>query len=153
MAEADAKVEVLGSDEEEFGYGSEGAWDSDDDWWSDSSEEEEGPDWVVRTRQQIADAQPHDDDFWNCHTCAKQVLGTTFVSYPANADTGAPAVRVHIFECALAFRKEWNMVWDWELAPGEPKEGFNPDGTKIGSLEDSNICTRRKKEKRKNRHQ
>jgi hypothetical protein len=94
------------------------------DWWSDSDEEAEGPDWVVRTKQQIADAQPHDDDFWNCWHCKKQVLGPTFVSYPANEEKKAPAVRVHIFECALTFRKEYNMVWDWELAPGVPKEGM-----------------------------
>ena len=115
---------------------------------SDTDEEEEGPDWVVRTRQQIADAQPHDDEFWNCATCQKQVLGTTFVSYPANAESGAPAVRVHIFECALAFRVQWSMVWTWEESPGVPKAGFNADGTKIGSLEDSNMATRRKKEKK-----
>jgi hypothetical protein len=29
---------------------------------SDSDEEPEEPDWVVRTKQQIADAQPHDDE-------------------------------------------------------------------------------------------
>ena len=122
--------------------------DAHSDNCSDTDEEAEGPDWVVRTRQQIADAQPHDDEFWNCSTCQKQVLGTTFVSYPANAESGAPAVRVHIFDCALAFRVQWNMVWAWEESPGVPKTGFNADGTKIGSLEDSNMATRRKKEKK-----
>jgi hypothetical protein len=84
--------------------------------------------------------------FWNCWQCKKQVLGTTFVSYPAKDD--APAVRVHIFDCALTFRRQYNMVWEWEVAPGVPKAGFNPDGTKIGSLEDSNFATRAKKVKK-----
>ena len=148
---------ALEQEEEEFGYGEGaegvnaemGGWDSDDDWWSDSDEEPEGPDWVVRTKQQIADAQPHDDEFWNCWHCEKQVLGTTFVSYPADESKNAPAVRVHIFECALEFRRKYEMVWDWEVEVGVPKEGFNPDGTKIGSLEDSNMATRRPKPKKK----
>ncbi len=68
------------------------------------------------------------------------------MSYPAKGD--APAVRVHIFDCALTFRRLYNMVWEWEVEPGVPKAGFNGDGTKIGSLEDSNLATRAKKVKK-----
>ncbi len=107
----------------------------------------QGPDWVVRSKQQIADAQPHEDAFWNCWHCQKQVLGCTFVSYPEDKDKGAPAVRVHIFECALTFRRQYQMVWEWETEPGVPREPFNADGTRIGSAEDSNMATRRPKER------
>jgi len=125
-------------------------WDSDEDFWSDS-EEETGPDWNERTRMQIAEAMPHDDDFWNCVICGNQVLGCTFVSYPEakDEDPPRPAVRVHVFACALEHRNKYNMVWDWETEPGVPKEGYNNDGTKIGSDEDSNPATRLKTDKKR----
>ena len=34
--------------------------------------------WVEKTRQQAADAVPHDDAWWNCAVCGKQCLGTRY---------------------------------------------------------------------------
>jgi hypothetical protein len=128
--------------------------DEDSDQWSKESDNED-PDgelgrieWIERTKKDIASAVPHESiPFWNCVICGNQVsgaaatvscltllcqcIGTSFIRFPERRDLGSPAANVHVFDCAIAFRKQYDYCHDWETKVGAPKAGFDIDGHKI----------------------
>ena len=86
---------------------------------------------MEKTKQEIRDAVPHEDAFWNCWHCKKQVLGCSFVSYPAKEEYKSPAACVHIFDCSMAYRRRFNIVWDWEEDVGVPKRNYDFEGNRV----------------------
>ena len=111
--------------------------DGEDDWTDES--ENEDPDgelgrleWIEKTKKDIADAVPHEEKpFWNCSVCGNRCLGTSFVRFPEKRELGMPAACVHVFDCAITFRKQYDFTYDWEINVGEPKEGYDVDGHPI----------------------
>jgi hypothetical protein len=43
---------------------------------------------------------------------------------------------VHIFDCALTFRRQFGITWDYEIKPGVPKPGWDMDGEKQRTREE-----------------
>merc|ERR1711991_616877 len=115
----------------------------DDIEWTDESENED-PDgelerieWIEKTKKDIADAEPHEeDDFWNCIICHKRCLGTSFVRFPEKRELGSPACNAHVFDCALTFRKQYEIAYEWEERVGVPREGYDVDGHPIEDTHD-----------------
>merc|ERR1711991_1224344 len=91
--------------------------------------------WIERNKADIAKATPHENDFWNCAICGNSCLGTSFIRFPEKRELGSPAACAHVFDCALTFRKKYELTWDWEKKVGVPKEGYDIDGHKIKSME------------------
>ena len=119
--------------------------DDDDFEWSNESENED-PDgelerieWIERTKRDIANSTPHEEkEFWNCAICGNSCLGTSFVRFPNKQELGMPAACVHVFDCAMAYRKQYDFTYDWEINVGEPKEGFDIDGHPIATPGEAN---------------
>ena len=47
---------------------------------------------------------------------------------------------MHVFDCAITFRKQYDYCYEWESKVGVPKAGFDVDGHKI---EDTPIVEQR----------
>ena len=63
--------------------------------------------------------------------CGNQCIGTSFVRFPEKRDLGSPAANVHVFDCAMSFRRQHDYTYEWEAKVGVPKPGFDVDGNKI----------------------
>jgi hypothetical protein len=85
--------------------------------------------WIERTKADIGNAVPHEtNSIWNCAVCGNQCIGTSFVRFPERRDLGSPSCNVHVFDCALNFRKQYDLTYDWESKVGVPKPAFDVDG-------------------------